>query len=134
MPPFDQDGPPLSFFEFGPMWAFYPPVALYAAWLMLLYRGVPLPTVANPSFPGGGFVGESKAEILALAMRQLPQWVAPFVTVDRAAAPGKLYLNYNASVQETWLKDPAGYIKLADAKFAALFKKRAPHPPAGDDS
>lgn len=35
---------------------------------------------------------------------------------------GKLYLNYNASVQTTWLKDPAGYIKQADAKFAALLK------------
>jgi hypothetical protein len=84
MPPFDQDGAPLSFFEFWPMWAFYPPVALYAAWLMLRHRSVLLPTVANPSFPGGGFFGESKAEILALAVRHLPEWVAPFVSVDRA--------------------------------------------------
>jgi YHS domain-containing protein len=36
---------------------------------------------------------------------------------------GKLYLNYNADVQATWLKDPAGYIKQADAKFQALLKK-----------
>ena len=36
---------------------------------------------------------------------------------------GKLYLNYNASVQATWLKDPAAYIKLADTKFQALLKK-----------
>jgi YHS domain-containing protein len=36
---------------------------------------------------------------------------------------GKLYLNYNASVQTTWLTDPAGYIKQADAKFAALLNK-----------
>jgi YHS domain-containing protein len=35
----------------------------------------------------------------------------------------KLYLNYDASVQETWLKDPAGYIRQADAKFQALLKK-----------
>ncbi|HNV60620.1 MAG TPA: hypothetical protein PKH72_13285 [Rhodoferax sp.] len=83
MPPFDQTGAPLSFFEFWPMWAFYPPVALYAAWLMLRYRGILLPTVANPSFPGGGFVGESKAEILKLAVRHAPDWVAPFVVVDR---------------------------------------------------
>ena len=61
MPPFDQSGAPLSFFEFWPMWAFYPPVFLYALWLMLRYRGILLPTVANPSFPGGGFFGESKA-------------------------------------------------------------------------
>ena len=83
MPSFDQTGAPLSFFEFWPMWAFYPPVLLYALWLMVRYRGILLPTVANPSFPGGGFVGESKAHILDLAVAHAPQWVAPFVTVDR---------------------------------------------------
>ena len=36
---------------------------------------------------------------------------------------GKLYLNYDADVQSKWLKDPAGYIKDADAKFQALLKK-----------
>ena len=86
MPPFDQAGAPLSFFEFWPMWAFYPPVLLYAAWLMLRYRGTLLPTVANPSFPGGGFFGESKGDILALALRHVPQWVAPFVRITRPAA------------------------------------------------
>jgi hypothetical protein len=87
MPPLDQEGPPLSFFEFWPMWAFYPPVMAYAAWLMLRYRGVLLPTAANPSFPGGGFYGESKAEILALATRHVPEWVAPFIRVERPANP-----------------------------------------------
>ena len=36
---------------------------------------------------------------------------------------GKLYLNYDAEVQSKWAKDPAGYIKQADAKFQALLKK-----------
>jgi YHS domain-containing protein len=36
---------------------------------------------------------------------------------------GKLYLNYDADVQAKWLKDPAGYIKAADAKFPSLLKK-----------
>ncbi len=36
---------------------------------------------------------------------------------------GKLYLNYDADVQAKWLKDPAGFIKAADAKFPALLKK-----------
>ncbi|HSI59628.1 MAG TPA: YHS domain-containing (seleno)protein [Ideonella sp.] len=36
---------------------------------------------------------------------------------------GKLYLNYDAGVQQTWIKDPAGYNKLADAKFPALLKQ-----------
>jgi YHS domain-containing protein len=35
---------------------------------------------------------------------------------------GKLYLNYNADVQDKWLKDPAGFIKQADTKFPALLK------------
>jgi hypothetical protein len=83
MPPLDQSGAPLSFFEFWPMWAFYPPVFVYVLWLMVRYRGVLLPTVANPSFPGGGFFGESKAEILDLAVTHAPDWVAPFVTIDR---------------------------------------------------
>jgi hypothetical protein len=85
MPPFDESGKPLSFFEFWPMWAFYPPIVLYAVWLMLRYRGILLPTVANPSFPGGGFFGESKAEILNLAIKHEPKWVAPFIAVDRLA-------------------------------------------------
>lgn len=83
MPPLDQSGAPLSFFEFWPMWAFYPPVLLYALWLMLRYRGILLPTVANPSFPGGGFVGESKAQILEMACLHAPDWFAPFIAIDR---------------------------------------------------
>jgi len=83
MPAFDETGSPLSFFEFWPMWAFYPPVFLYVLWLMVRYRGILLPTAANPSFPGGGFVGESKAEILSLAVQHAPQWVAPFVVIAR---------------------------------------------------
>jgi hypothetical protein len=89
MPPLDESGAPLSCFEFWPMWAFYPPVMLYAAWLMLRHRGVLLPTAANPSFPGGGFYGESKSEILALARRHLGDWVAPFIPVDRTGDAGE---------------------------------------------
>ena len=36
---------------------------------------------------------------------------------------GKLYLNYNADIQAKWLKDPAGFIQQADAKFQGLLKK-----------
>lgn len=100
MPPLDESGAPLSFFEFWPMWAFYAPVVLYVAWLMLRYRGILLPTVANPSFPGGGFVGESKAEILQLAMRHTPQWVAPFVVIDRPAAAGAEALDLEAELAQ----------------------------------
>jgi YHS domain-containing protein len=36
---------------------------------------------------------------------------------------GKLYLNYNASVQKDWLKDIPGYNRKADAKFQSLLAK-----------
>lgn len=36
---------------------------------------------------------------------------------------GKLYLNYDADVQQKWLKNPIGYIKTADSKFQALLKQ-----------
>ena len=36
---------------------------------------------------------------------------------------GKLYLNYDASVQKDWLKDIPGYNKKADAKFQSLLAK-----------
>jgi YHS domain-containing protein len=36
---------------------------------------------------------------------------------------GKLYLNYDASVQKEWAKDRAGYIKQADIKFPQLLAK-----------
>ena len=83
MPPLDMEGKPLSFYEFWPMQAFYFPLFVYVAWLSIRYRGLMLPTCANPSFPGGGFYGESKAEILALLMRHIPEWTAPFIRVQR---------------------------------------------------
>lgn len=33
---------------------------------------------------------------------------------------GRLYLNYNRSVQSTWLKDTAGYIRLAEENWVEL--------------
>jgi hypothetical protein len=87
MPSLDMSGPPVSFFEFWPMALFYAPVFLYALWLMMRHRGINLPTFANPRFPGGGFYGESKTAILDLAVRKAPQWVAPFVAIDRPARP-----------------------------------------------
>lgn len=36
---------------------------------------------------------------------------------------GKLYLNYDASVQKDWLKDVPGFNRKADAKFQSLLAK-----------
>jgi hypothetical protein len=63
--------------EFWPPYIFYPPVVGYVIWLMLKHRGATVFTAANPAIPGGGFIGESKAEILRELENSrgyLPQW------------------------------------------------------------
>jgi pimeloyl-ACP methyl ester carboxylesterase/membrane protein DedA with SNARE-associated domain len=70
--------------EFWPPWLFYPPVVSWVVWLAVKHRSLTLFTAANPAIPGGGFVGESKADILSgLAS----EWVAPF---ERIAAGSTL--------------------------------------------
>jgi pimeloyl-ACP methyl ester carboxylesterase/membrane protein DedA with SNARE-associated domain len=68
--------------EFWPVWLFYLPLLPRIARLAIRYRGITTPTAANPAMPHGGFVGESKAEILS----RLPAaWVQPSLRV----APGR---------------------------------------------
>ena len=50
--------------EFWPPWLFYLPVLAWGAWLAVKYRSLTAFTAANPAFPDGGLVGESKSEIL----------------------------------------------------------------------
>lgn len=50
--------------EFWPPWVFYPPVAAYCVWLALRHGGPTVFTAANPAIPAGGFVGESKRDLL----------------------------------------------------------------------
>lgn len=51
--------------EFWPAWVVYPPIVVYVLW-QGLRRGSPtLFCAANPGMEGGGFVDESKLEILA---------------------------------------------------------------------
>ena len=69
--------------EFWPAWLFYAPVPLMCAWLSLKYRGLALPTVANPSQRNGGIVGESKIQILDELKRIAPEQVAEAFLVPR---------------------------------------------------
>jgi membrane protein DedA with SNARE-associated domain len=55
----------LSRWEFWPAWLFYVPVALRIALLAVRHRSLLCFTAANPAMPAGGFVGESKHEILS---------------------------------------------------------------------
>ncbi|MBK8267680.1 MAG: carboxylate--amine ligase [Planctomycetes bacterium] len=75
--------------EFWPTWLFYIPVYPWIAWLAIRYRGLSIPTAANPAIPQGGIVGESKAEILA----KLPsEWVLPFARLESGASDGRMAL------------------------------------------
>ncbi len=62
--------------EFWSAWMFYPPVAIYCVWLSIKYRGLTLPTAANPGIFTGGVVGESKMATLSDLMATSPEFVA----------------------------------------------------------
>ncbi len=77
------DRPVLSFFELWPPALFYLPVAAWWGWLTLRYRGILLPTAANPSIYSGGFVGESKRAILDLVPEPHRHWLARYGSLVR---------------------------------------------------
>jgi hypothetical protein len=54
----------LTHWEFWPPWAAYPPVLCYVLGLAAWHRGLTVFTAANPAIPAGGFIGESKIDIL----------------------------------------------------------------------
>lgn len=54
----------LTQWEFWPLWAFYPPVIFYVLYLGLKHRSLTVFTAANPAIFTGGFLGESKSDIL----------------------------------------------------------------------
>jgi membrane protein DedA with SNARE-associated domain len=62
--------------EFWPAWLFYLPVGLNYARLALKYRGLTLPSAANPGITTGGLVGESKSETLRELHRTSPEFTA----------------------------------------------------------
>ena len=65
-----------SRWEFWPPYLFYPPVVAYIAYLGIRFRSWTLFTAANPAIPAGGFVGESKHQILE-QLQNAAQWL-PF--------------------------------------------------------
>ncbi|MES2681929.1 MAG: YHS domain-containing (seleno)protein [Pseudomonadota bacterium] len=64
-----------------------------------------------PQYGGYCAYGVSKGYLVSIEPEQ-------FTVID-----GKLYLNYDASVQKKWSQDPLGYNKVSDAKFSDLLKK-----------
>lgn len=73
--------------EFWPAAFVYVPVAAHIARLALRYGGLSTFSAANPSIPDGGFVGESKTQILA----QLPpEWTLRAVLVPAGGTEARL--------------------------------------------
>ncbi|MBX3734558.1 MAG: carboxylate--amine ligase [Verrucomicrobiae bacterium] len=62
--------------EFWPAWLFYLPVVARYAQLALRYRGITLPSAANPGIATGGLVGESKFATLRELSRTSPEFTA----------------------------------------------------------
>jgi len=77
--------------EFWPAWTFYVPTFLWYMALAVRHRSLTLPTVANPGMDGGGFIGESKGQILddLVAGRAAAQhFVARTLRLPRVTADG----------------------------------------------
>src|SRR5271166_3918984 len=72
-----------SRWEFWPPYLFYPPVVVYIAYLGIKFRSWTLFTAANPAIPAGGFVGESKHQILAHLQNADP-WIPRFTLLESA--------------------------------------------------
>jgi len=68
--------------EFWPPWLFYAPVTIYYLWLGLKYRGLGLPTAANPGIFAGGIVGESKMATLRDLVLTSPDFTAEAALIE----------------------------------------------------
>ncbi len=110
MPPFDPSGPAISWFEFMTGRLFYIPIVIKSAWWSLKYGGITLPCLANPNFPLGGWVGESKAEVLSQVGGESRNFVAKFAKLSRSADI------------ETDMRNAEEYIKNAGLTFPLISK------------
>ena len=76
--------------EFWPAWLFYIPVGVHYAWLAIRHRGLSVPTSANPGIATGGFIGESKLEMLDQLRRRSPQFTAEAFPVEGLTTTDRL--------------------------------------------
>ena len=76
--------------EFWPAWLFYLPVAVCYVWLAVRYRGFSVPTSANPGIATGGFIGESKYEILQQLQRVDADCVADAYLIEGSTSTDRL--------------------------------------------
>jgi membrane protein DedA with SNARE-associated domain len=86
--------------EFWPAWLFYIPVGVYYAWLAIRHRSLTVPTSANPGIATGGFVGESKLEILDQLRRRSPQFTAEAFLIDGRTTTDRLLCLHRICCQQ----------------------------------
>ena len=67
--------------EFWPPYVFYIPIVAYYLYLGMRYRSLTLFTAANPAIPEGGFIGESKSQILT-NLHKNGSFVARFRSIE----------------------------------------------------
>jgi len=97
-------------YEFWPPWLFYLPVVAYAFLLALRHRSLFVFTSANPAIPAGGFIGESKSEILrglSSAGDAVARWTLVPSAGDRRAV-ARAFLAENALSYPVVLKPDVG--------------------------
>ncbi len=121
--------------EFLPSWVLYAPVLPWIGWLALRHGGLSTVTAANPGMAQGGFVGESKFDIL----RRLPAaWTIPSALIVEGTVERRL-LRLDEAMRDggfgfpVVLKPDAGQrgqgMKIVEDRIAAR-EYLAAHPPA----
>lgn len=95
----------LTRWEFWPAWLVNIPVVLYAGWQALRHRSPTVFTAANPAMPAGGFVLESKVEILA-ALGQAGAPIARFARLSAEHSPEQRLAAAHAFLAEHGLEFP----------------------------
>ena len=86
--------------EFWPAWLFYIPVGVCYAWLAIRHRSLTVPTSANPGIATGGFVGESKLEILDQLRRRSPQFTAEAFLIEGRTTTDRLLCLHRICCQQ----------------------------------
>jgi membrane protein DedA with SNARE-associated domain len=117
--------------EFWPAWLFYVPVAIHYLRLALRYRGLTVPTAANPGIFSGGFVGESKIATLRELFATSPGFTAeahllaagagpdPFASFERARAASGL--DYPLILKPDVGQRGVGVKRIRDLRQAAAY-------------
>jgi len=93
-----------SRWEFWPPYLFYPPVFAYIVYLGIKFRSWTLFTAANPAIPAGGFVGESKHQILG-NLKDAAAWL-PSSTLLSSSVPAHRIVEAEAFMRQHGLHFP----------------------------